>query len=216
MLIEIYSDVVCPWCYIGKRRLDTVLEGPLGEDVRVVWRPYQLHRGLPPGGLDRADYLARRYGADADPARVPERIRAEAEDAGLRFDFAAMTRMPNTRDAHRLLNWAYPSGQQHRLAETLFSYYFTEGQDVGDIATLVEAAAAVGLDGEQARALLTSDVGAADLDADLNRALDASVAGVPHYLLAERFTLPGAQTADVMQRFIERAQAVLHREANEG
>ena len=213
MLIEIFSDVVCPWCYIGKRRLDTVLRGSAGGDVDVVWRPYLLHPGIPAGGLDRGDYLRRRYGEQADPAKIPERIRREASDVGLEFDFARIERMPNTRDAHRLLTWAEPSGRQHALSERLFSGYFTQGEDVGDRDVLARCAADAGLDAQAAAGFLDGGDGEARLDDDLARATEASVAGVPNYLIAERFVLPGAQTSDVMERFIDRAKIVLGREA---
>ena len=141
MLIEIYSDVVCPWCYIGKRRLDGALATAAGEDVEVAWRPYQLYPNLPATGMDRDEYLARRYGDRADRARVPRRIVEEGEDAGISFDYGSIGRMPNTLTAHRLLDHAeHVAGAevQHELAEVLFRYYFCEGRDVGDLDTLCE------------------------------------------------------------------------------
>ena len=130
MRIEIYSDVVCPWCYIGKRRLDAALETDALADVEVVWRPHQLHPNLPPAGLDREDYLQRRYGEAAERARAPQRIVAEGADAGIRFNFEAMRRMPNTLAAHRLLHFAEDTGRQHALAEALFRFFFCDGRDV--------------------------------------------------------------------------------------
>ncbi|MCY4013512.1 MAG: DsbA family oxidoreductase [Gammaproteobacteria bacterium] len=143
MLIEIYSDVICPWCYVGKRRLDKALTAPACDDVDVVWRPFQLYPNLPSSGMDRDEYLARRYGEKADRARAPRQIVEEGEDAGIAFDYGAIGRMPNTLTAHRLLDYAERrSGAdvQHELAEVLFRYYFCEGRDVGDVDTLCEAA----------------------------------------------------------------------------
>ncbi|MYE85450.1 MAG: DsbA family oxidoreductase [Gammaproteobacteria bacterium] len=206
MQIEIFSDVVCPWCYIGKRRLDAVLQTPVGEGVTLRWRPYQLRPGLPAKGVDRAEYLRARYGEEADPGRVPQRLAAEAEDAGLTFDFAAMGRMPNTFQAHRLMELAWDDGVQHQLAEVLFDAYFRAGKDIGQLATLVEAAERSGIDGAKAAQYLDGDAGADRVREQLERAVELGVSGVPSYLLAGRFTLPGAQTPEVMGQFIQRAK----------
>ena len=206
MEIEIFSDVVCPWCYIGKRRLDAVLQTPVGEGVTLRWRPYQLRPGMPAEGVDRAEYLRARYGEDADPGHVPERLAAEAQDAGLIFNFAAMGRMPNTFQAHRLMELAWDDGVQHQLAEVLFEAYFRAGKDIGQQATLIEAAEKSGIGGAEATRYLGGDAGAERVREQLERAEDLGVSGVPSYLLAGRFTLPGAQTPEVMGRFIQRAK----------
>lgn len=206
MEIEIFSDVVCPWCYIGKRRLDAVLRTPVGEGVTLRWRPYQLRPGLPAEGVDRAEYLRARYGEDADPGHVPQRLAAEAEDAGLTFDFAAIGRMPNTFQAHRLMELAWDHGVQHQLAEVLFDVYFRAGQDIGQREALIEAAERSGIDGAKAAQHLDGDGGADQVREQLERAEELGVSGVPSFLLAGRFTLPGAQTPEVMERFIQRAK----------
>ncbi len=208
MLIEIYSDVICPWCFIGKRRLDAALATSAGEDVEVVWRPYQLYPNLPATGMDRGEYQARRYGDRGDRARVPRRIVEEGEDAGIAFDYAAIGRMPNTLTAHRLLDRAerMGSGAQHELAEVLFRYYFCEGRDVGDMETLCEAASEAGMDAGEARAYLASGVDEEDMRARIRGAFEVGVVSVPCYLLSG-FMLPGAQTSDVVAQFIERAKA---------
>ena len=206
MEIEIFSDVVCPWCYIGKKRVDAVLGTPAGEGVTLRWRPYQLYPNMPPDGVDRARYLEARYGADADRARVPQRIEAEAADVGLKLDFSAIGKMPNTFQAHRLLELAATHGVQHDLAEVLFDYYFCSGRDVGDLVVLAEAAEAVGLDGVVTREYLSGSAGAEAVREQLARATEVGVSGVPCYLLAGRFALPGAQSPEVMAQFIERAK----------
>ena len=211
MRIEIFSDVVCPWCYIGKRRLDAVLQSAAGDDVDVLWRPYQLYPGLPPGGLLREAFLlARNPGAedvDALRARIPSRIRSEAQEVGLEFDFAAMEYMPNTRLAHRLLDAAGTQPDvQHELAEVLFRYYFCEGRHVGDSEVLIEAAVQVGMDEGAVRNLLAGDDGIAELDQQLERGIELGVSGVPCFLLGGAFMLPGAQTTDVIESFIVRAK----------
>lgn len=209
MRIEIYSDVVCPWCYIGKRRLDAALRREALADVTVVWRPHQLHPNLPPGGVDRDDYLKRRYGAAADRARTPRHIVAEGADADIRFNFAAMRRLPNTLAAHRLLHRAEDTGRQHALAETLFRFFFCDGRDVGDIDTLCEAADEAGLEAADAGAWLRGEDGTATVREAMHEGLARGVAGVPCYLLGGGFMLPGAQSTDTMARFIERARTKL-------
>jgi len=209
MEIEIFSDVVCPWCYIGKRRLDSVLDSPVGQGVTLRWRPYQLYPQMPSAGMGRAHYLQARYGAKADRARAPQRILLEAEEVGLAFDFVAIERMPNTLQAHRLLELAQQFGKQHDLAEVLFDYYFCQGGDVGDIETLAEAAEAVGLPGALAREYLAGADGTEAVREQLGRAEELGVSGVPCYLLAGRFALPGAQTPEVMAQFIERAKTLV-------
>ena len=114
--IEIFSDVVCPWCFIGKRRLDQVLQGELGQGVRLRWRPYQLQPNIAPEGLDRKAYLLRRYGHDADLGRVPAAIAAEAKGEGLTLRYDLMQRMPNTLLAHRLMELSFDHGVQHDMA----------------------------------------------------------------------------------------------------
>ena len=209
MMIEIYSDVICPWCFIGKRRLDAALATPAGEGVEVVWRPYQLHPNLPPGGLDRGEYLKRRYGDAAERAKAPRRILEEGEDVGIAFNYAAIARLPNTFAAHRLLEAAAEAGRQHTLAETLFRHYFCEGRDVGDVATLCDAAAESGMNAAQARDLLTGGEGETTVRKRIGEAFERGVAGVPCYLLGGGFMLPGAQSSNTMAQFIERAKAKL-------
>jgi len=204
--IDIYSDLVCPWCFIGKRRLDRVLQGPVGQDVELRWKPYQLYPQVPVAGWDRAEYLRNRYGADADPVRVPQRIASEAHEEGLQLDFAAMQRLPNTLLGHRLLAYAGTRGLQHELADLLFQYYFEQGRDVGDHDTLVAAAVAVGMPMHAAAAALADPAYVAQVEQELQQAADADVSGVPCFMLAGKFALPGVQTPEVMVQFIERAK----------
>lgn len=207
--IEIFSDVVCPWCFIGKRRLDRVLDSPLGDDVALRWRPYQLHPRLPREGMDRTEYLARRYGADADRGRVPERIRAEAEAEGIVLRFDLMERLPNTLLAHRLLEFAYAAGCQHELADALFVAYFCEGVDVGSLDELVRLSERIGLDGTAVRSFLSGNEATDEVNEQLARAPELGISGVPGYYLANAFLLPGAQTAEVMGQIIERVKTKL-------
>ncbi len=198
MKIEIYSDVICPWCYIGKRRLDSVMQTPAGEGVELVWRPYQLYPNVPAQGVDRGNRT-----------EIPERIRADAEDVGIDFDYRAMGKLPNTLNAHRLLGYAEDKDCQHELAEVLFRYYFCDGRDVSVIGELAAAAQEVGMDAEAVREYLASDRDVQSTLTAIRSASDVGVAGVPCYRLGGRFMLPGAQTPEVIAQFIERAKIKL-------
>lgn len=209
MLIEIFSDVICPWCFIGKRRLDRVLDGPLGEGVALRWRPFQLYPDLPLDGVDRRTLLTRRYGDKADPARIPERIRVEAEMEGIQLRFDLMQRTPNTLLAHRVLEFAADAGLQHQLAEALFVAYFCQGSDVGDRMTLLDVAVEVGLDRTALDTYLQSGGGVDSIATQLARAPELGVSGVPGYYLADAFLLPGAQSAETMTQIIERVKQKL-------
>ena len=209
MQIEIFSDVVCPWCYIGKRRLDGILSSDAGRDLQITWRPYQLYPQLPEEGMSRDAFLRARFGADADPTAIYRRVQAEAEAEGLALDFAAIRTAPNTFRAHRLLSWAEPSGRQHELAEVLFRYHFRDGRDVGDPSELVAAAADAGLDADAAREMLAGHDEVDKVRAELSLAEAVGVTGVPFFVLAGKFAIPGAQPREVMLQLIERARTRL-------
>ncbi len=206
MLIEIFSDIVCPWCYIGKRSLDAALATPAGEGVEVIWRPYQLYPTMPVEGIDRLTFLRARFGDGARAAHIPENIAAEAQAVGLHFDFAAIKTTPNTFQAHRLMDIALASGHQQALAEVLFRYYFCEGKNIGDLEVLLSAAVDVGLERVAVSELLESDLGCEEVRQQLTRAADIGVTGVPCYLLAEKFAIPGAQSSDTLSQLIDRVK----------
>ena len=211
--IEIFSDVICPWCFIGKSRLDKVLTTELGDGVKLRWRPYQLYPATPLEGVDRIEMLRRRYGPDADTARLPQRIASEASEEGIELRYDLIQRTPNTLMAHRLLELAHEteseSDQQHELAQALFVGYFCAGRDVGNLETLVEIAAEVGMDTAIVRDYLLGERGLAEVKLQLERAVDIGVSGVPGYYLGNAFLLPGAQTVDTMEQIIRRVQTRL-------
>lgn len=206
MQIEIFSDVVCPWCYIGKRRLDAVLAGELGQGVQVTWRPYQLYPQMPEQGMPRDVFMKARFGAGAEASAIYGRILDEARTVGLELDFERIRVAPNTLRAHRLLSWAEPSGRQHDLAEVLFRYYFREGRDVGDNAELALAAAEAGLDPDAATVMLRGHDEMDKVRAELALGYSIGVSGVPYFVLAGQFAIPGAQPQEVMSQFISRAR----------
>ena len=206
MQIEIFSDVVCPWCYIGKRRLDAVLESQSSADVQVTWRPYQLYPQLPEEGVPRDVFMRARFGAHTDTGSIYRRVTEEAEAEGLKLRFDRIRVAPNTFRAHRLLSFAELSGRQHDLAEVLFRYYFHDGRDVGDPDELAAAAADAGLDAGAARLMLRGHDETDKVRAELSLAEAAGVNGVPFFVLGGKFAIPGAQSRETLTALISRAR----------
>ncbi len=206
--LEIFSDLICPWCFIGKRRLDRALESMAGEPFTVVWRAYQLYPDLPASGMARADFMRQRYGPQP-PSGVRERIAAEAGRAGVAMDFDGIARMPNTFAAHRLVHLARREGVQHALVEALFRAYFQQGRDLGDVGVLLDAAAQQGMDRQAVADYLASGQGADAVQGEMDRAADIGVSGVPCFVFAGTFALPGAQEPEVLVRVMERVREKL-------
>ncbi len=217
--IEIFSDAICPWCFIGKRRLDAALKqlgtgDVMDADVRLRWRPYLLYPNLPAEGVDRGELLRARYGPRGDKARVPGTILAEAEAEGIVLRYDLIERTPNTRAAHRLVEWTYQHRgwqQQHDLVEHLFQAYFCLGLDVGDRSVLKDIAAPLDLNAEAQEGIFSGlgEVGAAldaEVDEQLQRATELGVSGVPGYVMGGGYLLPGAQSVETMQAIILRAK----------
>jgi len=203
--IEIFSDVVCPWCFIGKRRLDRLIARGDVADVEIRWRAFQLYPGLPAEGMDRAAFVLARGGSRGGREHLLE----EAAGVGIRLDFGRIARMPNTFPAHRLLHLAgsqFGAPTQHALADSLFSAYLCDGKDVGDPDVLGTVAATVGIPEEVSAPYLAGTEGAAAVSAELERGRSAGITGVPCFVFAGAFTLPGAQTEDVLAHFIDRAR----------
>lgn len=201
--VDVISDVVCPWCYVGKKRLAKALEMRPSQPVVVRWRPYQLDPTIPAGGYDRKTYMARKFG---DRVReVHQRLIAIGEEEGIPFAFDAIQRSPNTLDAHRLIRWSWTWGVQDALVDSLFSAYFTEGVDVGDIEALADRAALVGIDREEAAAFLRSDEAAPEVQREIRQAQDIGVQGVPFFIFAGRLAASGAQPAEVLADALDQA-----------
>lgn len=191
--LDIFSDPVCPWCYIGKAYLDRALEAHADHPFAVAWHPFQLNPEMPAGGADRATYLEQKFGGRDKAVAIYARVEEAAQDAGVTIDFAAMKRMPNTLDAHRLIHWAGLEGRQGAMTSALMRGFFREGRDIGDHATLATLAEGVGMDGVAVARLLASD---ADRDDIVARDMDArrkGVAAVPTFLIAQQYVLSGAQ-----------------------
>lgn len=191
--LDIFSDPVCPWCYIGKAQLDRALEAHPAHDFVIEWQPFQLNPDLPREGVDRAAYLEAKFGGKVRAAQVYARVEEAAQAAGLVIDFAAMKRMPNTLDAHRLIHWAGLEGRQAAMVAALFAAFFRDGRDIGDATTLVDLAAAVEMDPAVVARLLASDADRAEIAARDTHARARGVSAVPTYVIANRHVLSGAQ-----------------------
>ena len=209
MQLEVFSDAICPWCFIGKRRLDNVLVGPRGDDIDLTWRAYQLYPQIPIAGMNRDEFMKVRFGGSEKVADAYKRIEAEGAGEGIAFNFRGVRRMPNTRQAHRLGIWAKELRLQSELIEVLFRFHFCAGLDVGDEETLVEAACQAGLDAAGARDFLRSDARLDEMLADLQFALDAEISGVPCFVIERSFAIPGAQPSEVLARYLDKAKVNL-------
>jgi len=211
--IDVVSDVVCPWCFIGKKRLEKAIAQLPELRVTVGWHPYQLDPNVPPGGIDRREYMERKFGSREKIAGIHERIAAEGAKEGIAFRFDQIKRSPNTLDAHRLIGWAGAAGVQDAVVEALFHAFFMEGRDVGDQAVLVEIAGACGMDPGQVAAQLATDADADMARQSMAAARDMGVTGVPCFILADRLALPGAQDPDVIVRYVQRLARKMLEEA---
>lgn len=212
MNIEIWSDVVCPWCYIGKRRFETALARfAHRDDVDVVWRSFELDPTAPPIRTeDNATRLAAKYGMSREQALANhDRLTQLAAQEGLAFDFEK-SRSGNTLDAHRLLHLARERGAQDAVKERLFRAYFTQGEPIGDPATLVRLVAEAGIPAADAQAVLSSDAYANAVRADEDEARALGINGVPFFVVDRRYGVSGAQPADVLLQALEQAWADSH------
>jgi predicted DsbA family dithiol-disulfide isomerase len=203
LTVDIVSDVVCPWCYIGKRNLEAALTKSPANNVEIRWRPYQLDSTIPPEGIARRVYLERKFGARVD--EIYTRVAAAGREAGIDFAFDRIERSPNTLDAHRVIRWSQSAGKQNEIVERLFRDFFIEGRDIGDRAVLIEAAAYVGLDADVVRRLLEAEADKGEVREEIATAQRLGVTGVPFFIFAGRLGLPGAQPAEVLAGAIKKA-----------
>jgi predicted DsbA family dithiol-disulfide isomerase len=206
MLVEVWSDIVCPWCYLGKRRLEAALERfPHRDRVDVVWRSFELEPDAPiaPAGL--TSQLTSRYGmSEQEAAERNERMTELAAESGLRYRLD-IAQLGNTFDAHRLLHIAAADGLQSQANERVLAAYFSEGRAISDTETLVELAADVGVDPARARAALGDGSFAADVRRDEREAAELGITAVPFFVLHRRYAVSGAQPADLLLQALERA-----------
>jgi predicted DsbA family dithiol-disulfide isomerase len=215
MQIDFISDTVCPWCFIGKRRLmrAMMLRPNIPFDVR--YRPYRLDPNVPKGGVDRKQYLATRFGADGKLEEAHALIATEGDKEGIAFDWAAIRKRPDTLDSHRLIRWAEAQGVQDDVVERLFIAYFENGEDIGDIRVLADIADMSGMDGSQVADLLESDTDMALVEREDRLAHEMGVTGVPAMIFGNRIAVTGAREPEMLAMVIDRALEAAPSDADE-
>ncbi len=201
--LDILSDPICPWCLIGKTKLDRALMDKPDHPFLIEWHPFQLNPDMPAEGMGRRDYLEAKFGGPEGATRVYGQIEDAAKDAGIDVDFAAITRTPNTLNAHRLIHWAGLEARQGPVVDALFEAYFQKGQDISETAVLAEIAGAKGMDKAVTERLLTSDADAEDIRARDAHARERGVSGVPTFVVANQHVVVGAQPEEVWAKVIE-------------
>lgn len=218
--LDIVSDPICPWCYIGKTHLDRALEQRPDHPFAVVWRPFQLNPDMPREGMDRQIYLQQKFGGPQGAISVYGRIEAMARDAGLDVDFSRIERTPNTVNAHRLLRWAGVEGRQSLVASQLFHRYFKLGQNIGEADILIDVARTVGMDADAIDRLLAGEADLAEVLAEDQAARDMGVTGVPTFLIGGKYAVTGAQDTPtwlrIIDELVEKAEALAESSKNLG
>lgn len=195
--VDVVSDVVCPWCYIGQKRLERAITAVPELDVEVRWRPYQLDPTIPAEGKDRRQYMIDKFGSEERIAEIHERIEGLGKDEGIDFAFDRIKVAPNTLDAHRVIRWAGAAGNgiQNELVRRLFSLNFEQGRNIGDPAVLIDAARDSGMDEAVVMTLLPTEADRAEVQNEIATASRMGITGVPCFLLESKYAVMGAQDA---------------------
>jgi len=210
VLIDVVSDVMCPWCFIGKKRFEKALEALDGEvDVEVLWRPFQLDPTLPREGKDRDTYLSEKFGSIERARELYRNIEEAGAGEGIPFRFDAIAVSPNTLDAHRLIRWAQNAGEgiQVKVVERLFELFFLEGANIADHAVLIEVAREAGMDTAIVGSLLASDADRVAVQEEIATAQRMGVTGVPCFILDNKYAVMGAQDAETIADAIRQVAA---------
>jgi len=207
MLIDIVSDTICPWCFIGKRRLDRALAQRPELEVQIGWRPFQLNPTMPREGMDRREYLARKFGGDARAKQIYKAVEEAGAEEGIEFRFDRMQRTPNTLRSHQLLRWAASAGVQELASDLLFQRYFIECADIGEVEVLVDVARDAGMDADLVASLYAEDRDIDLVKAEDQMARDMGIQGVPCFIIDRKYAVSGAQDPQVFLQvfdFVER------------
>jgi predicted DsbA family dithiol-disulfide isomerase len=208
MQIDFISDTVCPWCFIGKRRLARAMAMRPGIPFTVRYRPYQLDPTVPREGVDRAPYMTAKFGADAKLEEAYRAIAAEGVKEDIAFDWAAIVKRPNTINSHRLIRWAEAQGVQDDVVERLFIAYFENGEDIGDIRVLADIADLCGMNGGDIADLLETDTDTALVEREDKLAREMGVTGVPAMIFGNKIAVSGAREPDTLIMVIDKALAM--------
>src|SRR4051812_4209827 len=216
--IDIVSDVVCPWCYIGKRRIEDALALVPDVPVEIHWRPFFLNPWVPREGISRDEYLTTKFGSVEAYKGIAGRVVAAANEEGLSYRPDLVRRQPNTVDCHRLIHWAErdPSGDKSAaMKQRLMELYFRDGGDLTDIDVLVQAASDVGMASNRVRQRLATDADVELIPAEAKDAPDKGISGVPTFLFAQKCAASGAQPAEQLARAIRQVSAEINAQAAE-
>ena len=204
MKIEIVSDPVCPWCFIGKRRLEQALAQRPDMQFEIAYRPFQLNPDMPEEGVDRASYLEAKFGGPARAKEIYARVKAEGAKEGLDLNIDGIARQPNTLAAHTLLRWGLTAGVQFELKEALLRAYFTENRDIGDHAVLAEIAGSVGMDAALVKQLLDEGRDREVAEQEDMMARQMGVSGVPFFIFERKYGVSGAQSPETLLQVIDK------------
>ncbi|HTO41635.1 MAG TPA: DsbA family oxidoreductase, partial [Rhizomicrobium sp.] len=202
MQIDIVSDTVCPWCFIGKRRLERALAQRPDMDFTIAWRPYRLDAAVPPEGVDRRAYMKAKFGDNPQAKAMGDALREAGIGEDIDFAFDSIEKRPNTTDSHRLIRWAATAGVQDEVVERLFRAYFEQGRDIGDAIVLSEIAGEADMDTELVEQLLSGDEDRALIDREDKLAHDLGISGVPTFIFANKFMVSGAQDPEALLKVI--------------
>lgn len=205
MNIDIVSDTVCPWCYIGKRKLEAALSSRSDLEVQIGWRPFQLNPEMPRGGMSRQAYLSAKFGGAERAGRIYENIRQAGADLGISFRFDLIDRTPSTLDSHRLVRWALAEGVQNEVVDRLFTAYFENGEDVGDHGVLARIAGECGMDESNVAARLRDDIDLEVVRQEDSMARSMGINGVPCFIIDRKYAVSGAQDVPVFHKVFDLA-----------
>jgi len=203
MKLDILSDPICPWCYIGKANLDTVLSERPDHPFQIEWHPFQLNFDMPSEGIDRRTYMEAKFGGREGAAKAYAPVVEAAEAAGLDIAWEKIERTPNTLDAHRLIHWAGIEGRQTAAVSALFDAYFQRGEDIGQHEVLANIAERIEMDRDMVLRLLGTTADRADVAARDAHARERGVTGVPTFVVGERHAVPGAQPPELWRRVLD-------------
>jgi predicted DsbA family dithiol-disulfide isomerase len=203
MAIDVFADVICPWCYIGERRLERALAQRPGISTRRRWRPFQLQPHMPREGIAWAEFIRAKFGGPEHARPIFDRVAAVGASLGLTFAFDRVANAPNTADAHRLILLAAARGDEWPLVDRLFRAHFAEGRDIGNADTLAEVAASVGLNAADVRRHLTSDGNRDAVAQSQQTAEELAITGVPFFVFGGRYGVSGAQPENLLIRAID-------------
>ncbi len=201
--LQIFSDPICPWCYIGKARLDRALEARPDHPFAIEWQPFQLNPDMPREGMDRRAYLEAKFGGQKGAVQAYLPVEDEARNAGLVINFETIKRTPNTLDAHRLIHWSGLEHHQTLVVARLFRAYFIEGRDIGSHEVLADIAGEAGMSRDMVLRLLSTDADASDIMARDKDARKKGVQAVPTFVIAGQHVLSGAQPTSLWQQILE-------------